>query len=81
MAPMPDPLVHVVVERTTADYVAGQGRKERTDYRAAVVTSVNKDGVVQTYSTNADGSYPQPVTRGEKTFAAPAEKIRLRHSL
>ena len=65
----------VLIERTTADYVIGQPRTERTEYTYGVVASVDKNGLVKTYSDHVDGSYPHPLMRGEKATVGAQEKV------
>lgn len=65
----------VLVKRTTRDFVIGKESTERTDYTYGVVGQVDKNGIVKTYSTNPDGSYPTPVRPGDQTYAANAEQV------
>lgn len=65
----------VLVKTTHRDFVIGKESTERTEYRYGVVGQVDKNGIVKTYSTNPDGSYPTPVRPGDQTYAANAEQV------
>lgn len=65
----------VVIEETSSSYIIGKGSEEETTVRVGIVTSTDRDGRVTSYSTNADGSYPQKVGNRQKTYKLEQERV------
>ena len=70
----------IIVEHTTHDYVIGQGRTERVEFRVGVVASATRDGVAKSWFDIGWGDellsgYAQPVRSGDRARVVSAKEI------
>lgn len=71
----------VVIETKSTRYISGEGSREVTSVHIGVVASVNRDGVVTSWSRNVSGSNPMKVTNRDKTFKLEAERVDVRAAI
>ena len=66
-----------VIERTTHDFVIGQGASERTTYVVARVVSITRDGIVKAIEEPSyQGSlWTRTLTYDERVYVQPATTV------